>query len=279
MLTHSKRRFAGKLALVTGAGSGIGRATALAFAAADAHLAICDVSEDGLAETASRARALGSVVLSRRVDVAIAEAMRAFAEEVAREAGVVDVLVNNAGVALGGGFLETPLEDWEWVLGVNLWGVVHGCHLFIPPMVARGAGGHVVNVASAAAYFNTDAMTAYGTTKYAVFGLSEALREELAPHGIGVSTICPGFVSTGIAENMRISPAHTEAERAKASSFLRRRGYGPERVAQAILDAVRDNRAVVPVTPEAWALYAAKRAFPSLALSLARRVVGAVLKS
>src|SRR5439155_1020798 len=110
----------------------------------------------------------------------------------------VDVLVNNAGVGLGGGFLDTSLEDWRWILSINLWGVIHGCHFFLPPMVRRGRGGHVVNVSSAAGFLATAQLAAYSATKFAVFGLSEALRDELRPHGIAVTTVCPGIINTPI---------------------------------------------------------------------------------
>jgi NAD(P)-dependent dehydrogenase (short-subunit alcohol dehydrogenase family) len=213
-------------------------------------------------------------VLARRVDVASRDAMRAFAEEVHGSRQAVDVLVNNAGVGLGGGFLDTSLEDWDWVVGINLWGVIHGCHFFIPPMVQRGAGGHVVNVSSAAGFFAMSDLAAYATTKFGVFGLSEALRDELTPHGIGVSTICPGVIDTPIARTTRSRGKLAEpAERERTQALFKKRGYGPEKVGEAILDAVARKRAVVPVTPEAWALYATKRIAPDLGAAIARRLM------
>jgi NAD(P)-dependent dehydrogenase (short-subunit alcohol dehydrogenase family) len=136
----------GSTVLVTGAGSGIGRELALLAARRGADLVICDVDEPGLAEVETAVRDLGGRVLARRVDVASRDQMRDFAEAVQAEAGPVDLLVNNAGVGLGAGFLDTELEDWDWVLAVNVLGVVHGCHFFVPTMVERGAGGHVVNL-------------------------------------------------------------------------------------------------------------------------------------
>ena len=132
-----------RTALVTGAGSGIGRASALAFARRGANLALCDVNEGGLAETEVEARKLGVDVLCQRVDVASAEQMQAFAAAVHARVEAVDVLMNNAGVGLGGGVLETSLEDWHWIVDINLFGVVHGIHHFVPAMVRRGRGGHV----------------------------------------------------------------------------------------------------------------------------------------
>src|SRR6185295_669159 len=139
-----------------------------------------------------------------RVDVANRDEMRAFAAEVHRERDAVDILMNNAGVGLGGGFLDTSLEDWDWIVGINFWGVVHGCHFFVPPMVARKRGGHVVNVSSAAGFVAGAQLAAYSTTKFAVFGLSEALRDELRPHRIGVTTVCPGLIDTPITMAARV---------------------------------------------------------------------------
>jgi NAD(P)-dependent dehydrogenase (short-subunit alcohol dehydrogenase family) len=256
----------GRKALVTGAGSGIGRATALALGARGADLVLCDVDEAGLADTAAALRASGRSVLSRRVDVADEAAMRAFAAEVEREAGALDVLVNNAGVGLGAGFLDTSLDDWRWILGVNLWGVVHGCHFFVPPMLARGGPAHVVNVASMAAYVPSEQLAAYTTTKYAVLGLSESLRIELGRRGIGVSAICPGIINTNITKTAQLRGAAAQAPGAREQmvAAYQRRNYGPERVASAILRAIQRNRAVAPVSPEAWVLYYAKRLAPGL---------------
>jgi NAD(P)-dependent dehydrogenase (short-subunit alcohol dehydrogenase family) len=265
------RDFGGRTALVTGAASGIGRATALALARAGADLVICDVDEPGLEESAAAIRAAGRRVAARRVDVANREEMRAFAADVHRERPAVDLLVNNAGVGLGATFLDTTLEDWDWIVAINLWGVVHGCHFFVPPMVARRRGGHVVNVSSAAGYVATSPLAAYCTTKFGVLGLSEALREELAPHGIGVTTVCPGIINTPITERARMrGPAATPEARAALVALYRRRNYGPERVAANILKAVTRNRAVAPISPEAWVMYALKRVAPGLVAPLNR---------
>jgi NAD(P)-dependent dehydrogenase (short-subunit alcohol dehydrogenase family) len=252
-------------ALVTGAGSGIGRATALAFARRGANLAICDVNEGGLAETEAEARKLGVDVLSDRVDVARADEMQAFADAVHARVEAVDVLMNNAGVGLGGGLLETSLEDWRWIVDINLFGVVHGIHHFAPAMVRRGRGGHVVNVASMAAYTASSLLPAYVTTKFAVLGLSESLREELAPHRIGVTAICPGVINTPIVEASRMRGAQASpAARAETKRLYTRRNYSPERVAENVLKAIQKNRAVAPISPEAWTFYYAKRLAPGV---------------
>ena len=257
-------RFDGMRVLVTGAASGIGRETALAFARQGADLVICDIDEKGLDGVASSARALGRRVFARRVDVSKRDEMRSFAEEVHADGGPLDVLVNNAGVAISGGFLETSLDDWDWILSINLLGVIHGCHFFLPPMVERKRG-HVVNVSSVAGFFAPAVLGAYCTTKFGVFGLSEALRAELAVHGLGVTTICPGIIDTPIVGATRRRGKMVAPElQARVVELYKKRGYGPEKVASVILDAVARKRGVVPVTAEAWFLYAAKRIAPSL---------------
>ncbi len=263
----------GRTVLVTGAGSGIGRETALLAARRGADLAICDVNDAGLAEVETSARALGRSVLARHVDVADRDQMRDFAGAVHAEAGAVDLLVNNAGVGLAAGFLDTELEDWDWIVSINLMGVVNGCHFFVPKMVERGMGGHVANLSSMAGFHASPALVAYSATKFAVLGLSEALREELRPHGIGVTAICPGVINTPITTNTRARGAATDPQvRERFVALYQRRNYGPERVARNILKAVERNRAVAPIAAEAWIAYAIKRVSPRLAGWTARRI-------
>ena len=260
----------GKVALVTGAASGIGKETALAFARRGADLVVCDLNEDALGSVAGEIEAMGRKVIGHRVDVADRSQMQAFADAVHGEVGAVDILMNNAGVGLGGGFLHTGLGDWDWVIGINLKGVVHGCHFFLPPMVQRRCG-HVINVASAAGLVATESLAAYSTTKFAVVGLSEALREELSQHGIGVTVICPGIINTPITRSSRIrGPLATPEAREQMVAAYEKRNYGPERVARNILRAVERNRAVAPISPEAWAMYYLKRFTPSLTALLTR---------
>lgn len=265
------RDLSGRRALVTGAASGIGRATALECARRGADLFLCDLNEAGLEQTAGEARSLGREVLTRRVDVASADEMRAFADEVHGHCDAVDLLVNNAGVAIAGGLLDTSLEDWEWIVGVNLCGVVHGCHFFVPPMVQRQRGGHVVIVSSAAGYTASDGLVAYSTTKFAVLGLAEALSDELRRRGIGVTAICPGIIDTPITGSARLRGEYAApGARELMVERYRRRGYGAERVAAGILSAVQRNRAVAPVSPEARALYWLARFTPGLLRALRR---------
>jgi NAD(P)-dependent dehydrogenase (short-subunit alcohol dehydrogenase family) len=267
------RNLTGKAVLVTGAASGIGRETALAFARRGADLFVCDRDERGLAEVERDIGALGRRVLARRVDVSSRDQMAEFARVVHAEVEAIDILMNNAGVGLGASFLDTDLADWEWIVGINFWGVIYGCHFFVPAMVERGRGGHVVNVASSAAFMATEALSAYSTTKFAVFGLSEALRDELARHGINVTTVCPGMINTPITRSSPLrGPGAKAGARERVIEVYERRNYGPERVAANILKAVQQNRGVAPITPEAWFMYYLKRLVPGLVARLNRRL-------
>ncbi|MEU9782084.1 SDR family oxidoreductase [Streptomyces phaeochromogenes] len=248
-------RFGGQLVLVTGAGSGIGRATAFAFAEAGARVVAVDRDAESAARTAELSLLIGAPqAWAETVDVSDEQAMEKLAEKVAAEYGVVDVLVNNAGIGLSGSFLDTTAEDWRNILDVNLWGVIHGCRLFGKQMAERGQGGHIVNTASAAAYLPSRTLPAYSTSKAAVLMLSECLRAELAGQGIGVTAICPGFINTNITSTARFTgvDAVEEKRRQKKSARLYGlRNYPPEKVAEAVLRAVVRNQAVVPVTAEA----------------------------
>ncbi|MFH8657719.1 SDR family oxidoreductase [Streptomyces afghaniensis] len=249
------QRFGGQLVLVTGAGSGIGRATALAFAEAGARVVAVDRNAEAAARTAESSRTAGApAAWAETVDVSDEQAMEKLAEKVTAEYGTVDVLVNNAGIGLSGSFFDTTPEDWKKVLDVNLWGVIHGCRLFGRRMAERGQGGHIVNVASAAAYQPSRALPAYSTSKAAVLMLSECLRAELAGQGIGVTAVCPGFVNTAITSTAHFAGVDAGEEKRlqqRAARLYGLRNYPPEKVAAAILRAVVRNEAVVPVTPEA----------------------------
>ncbi|KUL26886.1 SDR family oxidoreductase [Streptomyces regalis] len=267
-------RFGGQLVLVTGAGSGIGRATAYAFAEAGARVVAVDRDAEAAARTAEMSRLIGApAAWAETVDVSDEQAMEKLAEKVATEYGVVDVLVNNAGIGLSGSFFDTTPEDWKKVLDVNLWGVIHGCRLFGKQMTERGQGGHIVNTASAAAYQPSKALPAYSTSKAAVLMLSECLRAELAGQGIGVTAICPGFVNTNITSTAHFAGVDSEEEKRRQKKSARLyglRNYPPEKVADAILRAVVRGEAVVPVTPEARGAYLMSRFTPRALRRIAR---------
>ncbi|MFF0552084.1 SDR family oxidoreductase [Streptomyces sp. NPDC004311] len=266
-------RFGGQLVLVTGAASGIGRATAFAFAEAGARVVAVDRDAEGAERTADMARLVGAPeAWAECVDVGDEQAMEKLAVKVAAEYGTVDVLVNNAGIGLSGAFLDTTAEDWKKVLDVNLWGVIHGCRIFGKQMAERGQGGHIVNTASAAAYLPSRTLPAYSTSKAAVLMLSECLRAELASKSIGVSAICPGIVNTNITATSRfagVDEAEEKRRQERSSRLYGMRNFPPEKVADAILRAVVHNEAVVPVTPESkgalWMSRYAPRALRRLA--------------
>lgn len=237
------KAFADRVVVVTGAGSGIGRATALAFGREGARLHLVDVHRGRLQAVVSELQALGAWVSGHALDVRDAQAVEALAAEVYERWGRVDVLVNNAGVGHSALVQETPLEDWKWVLDVNLWGVVHGVHSFGPRMIDQGGDAHIVNVASIAGMVGIPSMAPYCASKFAVVGLSESLGAELAPHGICVTALCPGVVSTDIVRAGRLEGA-VSASKQRVLDFYRRRGLPPEKVARDVLRAVRKNRPV-----------------------------------
>jgi 2-hydroxycyclohexanecarboxyl-CoA dehydrogenase len=249
----------GALALVTGAGSGIGRSTALLLARRGASVLAVDIDEVAAERTAAECREAGSAIAgARRVDVADRPAMEGLAAEVHGTHGPLDVLVNNAGVGLTGRFTDTSLDDWAWIRSINLDGVVHGCALFGPPMLERGRG-HVVNVASALGYVATTTEHEYVTTKAGVLALSQCLRADWRREGVGVSTICPGVIDTPIiTERTRFRGDQASARKRRRMERVFQRGHRPEQVATAIVDAIEHDRAVVPVGWEAragWLLH------------------------
>ena len=181
--------------------------------------------------------------------------------------------MNNAGIAVGGLFLDTSLESWQKVVSINLMGVVHCCQAFVPVMVLAGRPGHVVNIASMLGYTAIRGVSAYCATKFGVVGFSEALRAELHEHAIGVSAICPGIIRTNIisAGILEYAELDVEAKRREIDTLDENRNYPPERVARAVVSAIRRDRAVVPVTPEAWAAYYLKRWLPGMVRWLGRK--------
>lgn len=189
-------------AVVTGAGSGLGRAFCLEIARRGGRVVASDIDVAAAQETAQMVERLGCRAVAVACDVAAREQVEALARDTAATLGGCDLLINNAGVATGGPIDGIPLDDWQWIMGINLWGVIHGCQFFLPHMRAQG-GGHVINVASSAGLLCAPSMGPYNVTKAGVIALSETMAAELKPAGIGVTVLCPTFFRTKIAESSR----------------------------------------------------------------------------
>lgn len=237
--------------MVTGAGSGIGRALALAFAAEGMRVGVADIDSVRADATAAAIAEAGGDALAMAIDVADPDALTALATAVDAAFGGADVLCNNAGVFAGGSVWERPVADFQWVMGVNFYGIVHGIRAFVPGMIERGRPGHVVNTISAAGLFPSAFSAPYTAAKFAGLALTECLAAELAASNvpIGVTALCPGAVKTGIADSGRHRPAETRTEPTGSSEFVDQmlaenteRGMPPEDVAVMVLDAVRSGR-------------------------------------
>jgi NAD(P)-dependent dehydrogenase (short-subunit alcohol dehydrogenase family) len=238
----------GRVAVVTGAASGLGRAMALAFAGEGMTVALADVAD--LSDTFAQVQAKGVDALALKVDVSRQEEVERFAERVDRDLGGADLVCNNAGVSPLGAAWEGSLGDWQWIVGVNLWGVIHGVRSFVPRLMARNAG-HVVNTASVAGIINPPGSAAYNLTKHAVVAFTETLYHDLRERGsaVGVSVLCPAYVPTGIADSERNRPAGVEAS-AKSRETLAREQMLKKAVASGRLSAEDVARAVVQAVKE-----------------------------
>jgi NAD(P)-dependent dehydrogenase (short-subunit alcohol dehydrogenase family) len=247
-----------RVAVVTGAASGIGLAMCERFAADQMSIVMADIEDAPLAQAAERIRGLGVEVLAKKVDVSKASEVETLAVETFSRFGSAHVLCNNAGVGGGGIQATLSVAEWDWVLGVNLHGVVHGIASFLPRMLASGEGGHIVNTASMAGHLAFGGMGPYNASKYAVVGISEGLFHELAGTNIGVSALCPGWVNTKIGESARNRPADLperaarteDAERAQFITAVLAAGLSPSEIATMVHDAILSNRFWIFSHPE-----------------------------
>jgi short-subunit dehydrogenase len=262
------KHFADKVAAITGAGSGIGRALALALAERGAQLALSDVNASSLAQTTAAARARGVEVTESKVDVANREAVYAWAAQVTEDYGRVNMIVNNAGVAFAGTIDELDYADFEWIMGINFWGVVHGTKAFLPHLRASGEG-HVVNVSSVFGLFAHPTQSAYNASKFAVRGFTEALRQELdlLDWPVSATVVHPGGIKTNIVQSIRFAAGmedflNESAEEAKAE-FERALTTTPEQAARVILRAVEKNKRRVLIGRDAYGFDLVQRLFPS----------------
>ena len=271
------KSFSDKVAAITGAGSGIGRALALQLAGEGCHLALSDINETGLAETAERARAHGVRVTTKSLDVSDRPNVYAWADEVMAEHGRVNLIFNNAGVALASTLEGVDYADFEWIVNINFWGVVYGTKAFLPHLKASGEG-HVVNISSVFGILTVPTQGAYNATKFAVRGFTEALRQELELAGSSVSATCvhPGGIRTNIARDSRVADnvarmISGDPRERFSKLFI----TSPEEAARVILRAVRRNKRRVLVGRDAHVIDAATRALPGatqrLTTALTRR--------
>jgi len=247
--------FAGKVAVVTGGASGIGRAMSERFAAEGMKVVVADIEQAALDRAVAEMKAKGAEVAGKRTDVSRAEDVEALAKFAADTFGAVHVACNNAGVGMGGSAWQMTVKDWEWMLGVNLWGVIHGIRTFVPLMLAQGDEGHIVNTASGAGLHTRPFLGMYAATKHAVVALSESMYHELKITGskVGVSVLCPAVVNTRIGESQRNRPAPLRNDddsgaavqqmQAMEQAFRATlaKGLPPEQVADAVLTAIQDG--------------------------------------
>jgi NAD(P)-dependent dehydrogenase (short-subunit alcohol dehydrogenase family) len=254
------RELAGKTAFVTGGAGGIGLSMARAFAGAGMKVMIADIETDALGKAVESLREITPDIEGSACDVTDAASVERAAQATFAAFGNVHVICNNAGVAAGGGIDHISLDNWRWVIDVNLMGVLHGIRSFLPHIRSHGEGGHIVNTASMAGMQGGLGFSPYGASKFAVVSMSEGLRAELGPHGIGVSVLCPSYVRTGIGASGRNRPARYGASQpldpaspaaAMVAEIARslQAGLDPADVAARVVEAIRDDRLYIFTHP------------------------------
>jgi NAD(P)-dependent dehydrogenase (short-subunit alcohol dehydrogenase family) len=265
----------GRVAVVTGAASGIGAGIVRACAEQGMRVVLADVELAPAEQLARELEATGTEALAVRTDVAVPEDLEALADRAFSRFGGVDVLFNNAGVAQGGATHEFTPADWSWLIGVNLYGVVNGCRTFVPRWIAGGTPAHVVNTASVGGFLSGPVLGMYSTTKFAVVAYSEALAQEVAPHGIGVSVLCPGLVHTNLSHASRNRPATlgNAPDRLDILTTVSSDAMDPLDVGRHALRGVRENALYVFSHPEFQPLIADRFARVVAALERAKEPV------
>ncbi len=249
----------GCVAVITGAASGIGRATSIALAGRGCSIALVDIDPQGLEECAELVRAAGTTASVHVADVADKTRMQCLPEEVIAEHGHVHIIVNNAGVSIAQNFADQSIEDIEWIVGINLWGVIYGCKFFLP-YLKREDEGHIINVSSMFGIASVPGQSSYSATKFAVRGFSEALHAELSSANIGVTSIHPGTIKTNIIQSSRGMDTEKLSE---IQGKFDRYGASPYRVAEKIVRAIESDQLFVRVSPETYVLDWLKRFFPA----------------
>jgi NAD(P)-dependent dehydrogenase (short-subunit alcohol dehydrogenase family) len=258
-------------AVITGAASGLGRALAVRLAREGWHVAVCDIDSPGALETVSLVERAGGTAQAERLDVTLPAEWEALRERLGRQWEQVDLVVNNAGVSGAGEVGRFPLDDWRWVLDVNLFGVIHGCHSFVDWLAENPHGAHIVNTASMAAVASAPAMGAYSASKAAVVSLSETLYAELMHRGVGVTVLCPGFVATNLLDAGRW---HRPALKATAKAYFAEARITADDVAEATLRAIRRKQLYVVLPLRGRIFWWLKRLVPQWFMNGVAWIVG-----
>ena len=249
----------GNKVVITGSASGIGRALAVAMAGEQCTILLADINKEGLQKTLELVKQAGGSGEIFPCDVSRLDDVMAMADHCFDTWGRVDILINNAGVASVGFMGDIPIKDWEWIVSINFWGVVYGCHAFVPRMKKQGSG-HIVNVASAAGILSSAEMAPYNATKAATISITETLKSELAPYNIGVTVLCPTFIKTNLMEKMRFTD---DFQKQCSVAGIENARWTPEMIAALVIDAVKKDKLYVVPQVAAKLMWVSKRISPS----------------